>query len=365
MKAAREAEAIADPAEKITAQAGAAVGLARTADPALMAQAIALAKTVAEHVHEADNAAQLAMALGDAATAFSLAGEPRMAAEIAAECLATAAVNPFQDENDMASSLAIEVLTDIGQVTEALVGLGSLKNEMTKVTVLCGIAKRLVGSGRTRELTRLVSEQHGLPSIAGTHERILALTALGRVLADTRETSMAEAASDMAAEARGLTSELTQEYQRAVAVAGQAKVLAALGRCQEATELARQAVEEAKQPIGGWRGQVITDAAEALVRCGQTADAAEAVKHAPLGQRSECVITAANALLERGQDDEAAELVSEELASVRIAGLRQAFYNLLCAQLPKHPELFRTWMGDAAAMIQISQELSAIERWWS
>ena len=362
IQAAREADAIADPDEKIAAQARAAVGLALTDDPTLTAQAVALARTVAEYVREADDAAELVMAFSNAATAFSLAGEPGMAAEVAAECLATAAASPFEDENDVAATLAIDVLADIGQVADALAGLGLLKSEMTQVTVLCRIAKRLVLSGRTGELSRLVSDQHGVPSITGTYERILALTDLG-CAADTREADMADLASDMVSEASALTGNLTQAYQRAVALAGVANV-SALGRCQEAIEPARQAVEAAKDPIGGWRGKVITEAVEALVRCGRIADAAEAAKCAPLERRPECVITAASGLLEIGQEHQATELVSEELAAVRAAGMRHAFYDLICTQLPKNPGLLSCWMGDGVEVIQISQELTAIERWW-
>jgi tetratricopeptide (TPR) repeat protein len=363
LEAASEASTIVDPAERIAAQAQAAMALALTADPALTAQATALARAVVEHAREAGYPGEMAMPLAYAAMAFNLAGEAVMAAGSAAECLAAAAASPFRDDSASAA-LAVYVLTDIGQVTEALAGLSSLEGGAGKTAMLCGAAQRLALHGRTGELELLVSDRNGLRSISEAHERICALTGLGRVYVETGEPGLAEVASGMAEVASGLTEELTQAHEIAVALSGQAGLLAALGRPQEAAECARRALEVAKEPIGGWRGRVVTEAVEALVRCDRIEEAAEAVKSAAPGERAECTVAVANALLDSGKQDQATLLISEEIAAVRASGQRQAFYDLICTELPKHPELLRAWLGGGTEMIQVSRELTAIERWW-
>jgi tetratricopeptide (TPR) repeat protein len=363
-RTAREAEAITDPAEKITAQASAAVGLALTGDPALMAQATAMARTVAEHARQIDELGQTATALGNAAMVFHLAEDPEMAAKSASQCLTMAAASPFRTASDTAATAAIDVLAGIGHITDAVAGLGSLKDEMNKARALHGIAKRLALSGRTAELSRLVSDRSGLSSIIGTYERIYALTGLGRVLAETGATTLAHQAGSLAEEASSLAGELAQPYEKAVALAGQAGLLAALGRRQEAIDIAQRALDAANKPIGGWRGDVITDAVDVLVRCGRIQDAAEAAKRVPPGERAACIVTVAGSLFGADEKERATALVSEEVAAVRTAGLRSAFYDLICTQLPKHPHLFSAWLG-GMEISQISQELATIERWWN
>lgn len=363
LQAASEAAAVADPAERIAAQAQAAMGLALTADPALTAQATALARAVAEHAREAGYPGEMAMPLAHAATVFSLAGEAAMAAGSAAACLAVAAASPFRDD-DAAAALAVYALTDIGMVAEALAGLRSLAGDAGKAEMLCGAAERLASRGRTGELALLVSDQNGVRSISEAHERSRALTGLGRVYAETGETGLAETASGLAEEASALAGELTRAHEIAIALSGQAGLLAALGRPQEAIEFARRALEAANGPIGGWRAQVVTEAVEVLVRCGRIEEAAEAAKSAPLYKRAECIVTVASALFGAGEKDRATRLISGEIAAVRASDLRQAFYDLVCTELPKHPELLRAWIGDGMELAQISRELTAIERWW-
>ena len=98
--------------------------LALTADPALAAQATVLARAVAEHAREADYPGGLAMPLAHAAMAFSLAGEAARTAGPAAECLAAAAASPFR-EDSAAAALAVDALTGIDMVAEALAGLSA------------------------------------------------------------------------------------------------------------------------------------------------------------------------------------------------------------------------------------------------
>jgi tetratricopeptide (TPR) repeat protein len=362
-RAASDASVIADPAERIAAQAQAAVGLARTHDPALTAQATALAKAVAEHARQADYPDEMATLLAYVAMAFSLAGEASMAADAAVECLAAAAASPFRDDS-ASVALAVYALTGVGRVAEALAGLSSLQGDAGKAAILCGAAETLASHGRTEEMMLLLSDQNGLRSISETHEQICALTGLGRVYAETGEPGLTEAASDLSNEASALAGELTQAYEIAVALSGQAGLLAALGRPQEAAEFARKALEAAKEPIGGWRGQVVGEAVDVLVRCNRIEEAAEAAKSAPPNARAKCTVAVANALWDSGEKDRATTAISQEITAIRASGLRQAFYHLVCTELPKHPELLHAWIGSGTELTQISRELTAIERSW-
>jgi len=341
------------------------MSLALTADPALAGQATALARTVVDHAREAGDSGETARLLGNAAMAFNLLGDAVIAAEAAAECLVAADASLGQDDSGPAVALAVYTLTDIGRVADALAGLSSLKGERGNAALLCGIGKRLAQRGRTADLQRLVSDQNGLPSISGAYERICALTGLGRVFAETGDPDLAEAASDMIEKASELAGELTLDYEKAVTLAGQAGLLAVLGRRREAAEYARRALEAAREPIGGWRGQVVTEAVEALIRSDQIEDAAQAATCAPPDQRAECIVTVARALFDAGRHDRAAGMITEEIAAVRAAGLRQAFYDLICTHLPKHPDLLRAWIGGRAEITQITTALTAIERWWT
>ena len=87
-------------------------------------------------------------------------------------------------------------------------------------------------------------------AIGCTDERICALTGLGRVYAETAEPGLVEAASILAGEARALAAELTQAYHIAAALSGQARLLAALSRPQEAAGFARRALEAAESEDG-------------------------------------------------------------------------------------------------------------------
>jgi tetratricopeptide (TPR) repeat protein len=325
LRAASEASALADPEERIAAQAQAAMGLASTRDPALTAQAIELARAVVEEARQAG-------------------------------------ASPFRD--DRASvALAVYALTDAGQVAEALAGLSSLPG-VAGQAILCGVAERLASHGRAGELVLLVSDPNGLPSISAANERICALTGLGRVYAETGEPGLVEAASSLAGEAGALAGELTQAYQVAVALSGQARLLAALSRPEEAAGFARRALAAADEPIGGWRGQVVAEAVDVLVRCNRIDEAEEAARSAPPYARAKCTVAVAGALWNSGEKEQAAQAISEEIAAICASGLRQAFYDLVCTELPKHPDLLRAWIGGGTEVTQISRELTAIERSW-
>lgn len=362
LRAASEASAITDPAERLAAQAQAAMGLARTHDPALLAQATALAGAVAEHAREAGYPGEMAMPLAYAATAFNLAGEATMAAGSALESLAAAAASPFQD--DSASVLAVYALTDVGQMAEALAGLSSMHGNAGKAAILCGVAERLASNGRTGEMMLLASDPNGLQSISEPHERMCTLTGLGQVYAHTGDPGLAGIASSLAEEASALAGELIHAHEIAVALSGQAGLLAALGRHQEAAGFARRALEAASEPIGGWRSQVVGEAVEVLVRCNRIEEAAEAVKSAPPNARAKCTVAVASTLWDSGEEERAVLAIAEEIATIRACGLRQAFYDLVCTELPKHPDLLRAWIGGGTELTQISRELTAIERSW-
>lgn len=286
-----------------------------------------------------------------------------MAAGSAVESLAAAAASPFRDDS-ASIALAVYALTDVGQVAEALAGLSSLHGNAGKAAILCGAAERLASDGRTGEMMLLASDPNGLQSISEPHERMCALTGLGQVYANTGEPGLAGTASSLAEEASALAGELTHTHEIAVALSGQAGLLAALGRYQEAAVFARRALEAAKEPIGGWRGQVVGEAVEVLVRCNRIEEAAEAVRSAPPNARAKCTVAVANALWDSGEEERATLAISEEIATIRARGLRQAFYDLVCTELPEHPDLLRAWMGGGAEVTQISRELTAIERWW-
>jgi hypothetical protein len=88
------------------------------------------------------------------------------------------------------------------------------------------------------------------------------------------------------------------------------------------------------------------------------------VKSAPPNVRAKCTVAVANALWASGEKEQATLAISEEIAAIRTSGLRQAFYDLVCTELPKHPELLRAWMGSGSEVTQISRDLTAIERSW-
>jgi hypothetical protein len=77
----------------------------------------------------------------------------------------------------------IAVLTDTGQLHDAVAGISSLDSDMSRAAALCDIAGRLARSGQTGDLLHLAQNAYVLGSITGTHERISALTGLGRILA--------------------------------------------------------------------------------------------------------------------------------------------------------------------------------------
>ena len=159
--------------------------LALTADPALAAQATVLARAVAEHAREADYPGGLAMPLAHAAMAFSLAGEAARTAGPARN--AWRQQPPGLREDSAAAALAVDALTGIDMVAEALAGLSSLGDDTGKAAMFCGVADRLALRGRTGDLTLLVSDQNGVRSISEAYPRICALTGIGRVYAETGE----------------------------------------------------------------------------------------------------------------------------------------------------------------------------------
>ena len=361
-QAAQKAHAIADPAERARAEAYAAVELARTRDPGLKPEAVTMAGQALQDARGIPDLNERATALGNVAMAFAVSGEPAMAADSAGECLATAAASRGFDAGDHGALMAIRVLVDVGHLTEALAGIGSLKSDMTKARALCDVAERLAKSGQTGDLLRLARDTHVMDLIAGAWGRISALAGVGLVLVQAGETGLA---GRLAEEAAGLAGELTENYEQAVAHADQAELLAALGRCPEAVQQASQALAVAREPVGGWRGQVITKAVKVLVGCEQVDEAVNAAKSAPADSGAECVAAVAAALFDAGQQERATALVSDEFAAVRAAGSRSAFYDLACIQLPQHPDLFRAWLGSDVEMVQVGRELAAIEQWWA
>jgi tetratricopeptide (TPR) repeat protein len=302
-----------------------------------------------------------ALLLGNAAKAFALAGEHGPAAETAGECLRMAAELPFADA-DPGAMLALGVLLDVGQVAEALAGIGALKRDGLKAEALCAVARRLAEQGLTGDLRRLAEGTGVSDHIANRHQRITALSGIGRSLAEAHESQLANnVADEVSRQAR----ELTEPHEKACALADQAELLAWLGRCAEAVDFAAQALATAEEPLRGWRDQVISTAVKALVRCHKVDDAADAVRAFPAATQLNCVAEVGAALLDAGDRERAATLVSETLAALGAAGGRAAFYDLICTQLPQYPALFRTWLGTDADLIRVSRELAAIERWWA
>jgi len=358
-RAVQKARAIADPAERAPAEADAAVALALSGDPSLKSEAVTMAGQALQHARGLPELNERARALGNVAMAFALSGEPAMAADSAGECLAAAEGTGF-DAGDDGALLAISVLVDTGHLTEALAGIGSLKRDMTKVTALRKVAASLAKKGQTGELLQLASDIGNL--IGGPWERISALVGVGLVLVQVGEM---DPASRLAEEAAGLAGELTRNTEKAVAHADQAELLAALGRCSEAADEANQALTVAREPIGGWRGRVITKTVKVLVGCERVDDAVTAAKSAPADSGAECVAAVAAALFGADQQERATALVSDEFAAVRAAGSRSAFYDLVCKHLPRNPDLFRAWLGREAGIVQIARELAAIEQWWA
>ena len=80
--------------------------------------------------------------------------------------------------------------------------------------------------------------------------------------------------------------------------------------------------------------------------------------------REQSAVAVASALWNSGEKEQAAQAISEEIAAIRASDLRQAFYDLVCTELPKRPELLRAWIGGGTEVTQISRELTAIERSW-
>jgi tetratricopeptide (TPR) repeat protein len=360
--AAEEAAAIADPAERVAAEAGAALALASTGAPSLRAEAATTARRVVEEAHGIADQGERALALGNAARAFALAGESGLAAEAARQCLAAAALSPFLGAGDSGAMAALDALIDIRHVAEALAGAGSLKNDAAKAAAFCAIARRLADEGQTVDLLRLGNGADVLDQIAGGRERISAVTGIGCILVQAGRTSLADELVDQAA---SQAEQLTGTYDKAVAQADQAELLAALGRRTDATALAALALAAAREPVGGWRGPVITKAVNALISCEQVGDALEAARTATADSKAGCIASVAAALFDAGEHDRAVALVSEAFAAVRAGGGRSAFYDLACTRLPQHSGLLRAWLGSDAAAVQASRELAAIEQWWA
>jgi hypothetical protein len=358
--AAEKATAIQHLATRAAAKAGAAMRLTLAGSPALMAEGGSMARQAVTDARDIADPGPRALVLGNAAKALALAGEDSPAAETARECLHTAAEQPF-GAGDEGAMLALGVLLDLGQVAEALAGISALKRDVTKAEAFCTVAKRLAEEGRTDDLRRLAEGTEVIEQIAGGHQRISALTGIGRSLAEAQETHLAETLADQTAwQAQGLT----ELHEKASAQADLAELLAVLGRCSDAVGLATQALIAAQKPMRGWRGQVISTAVKALIRCHKVSDAAEAVRAAPAAAWPNCVAEVGMALFDAGDRELAATLLSEALAALRAAGERAAFYDLICTQLPQYPALFRAWLGTDADLVRVSQELAFVEQWW-
>jgi hypothetical protein len=360
-QAAEEATAIQHLATRAAAEAAAAMRLALAGNPALMAEARSMAMQAVTDARDIADPGPKVLVLGNAAKAFALAGEDGPAADTASECLRTAAEQPF-GAGDQGALLALGVLLDLGQVAETLAGIDVLKRDVTKVEAFCAIAKRLAEEGRTDDLRRLAEGTDVTERIAGGNQRISALTAIGRGLAEAQETRLASGVADeIARQAQGLT----EPHEKASAQADQAELLAVLGRCSEAVELAAKALIAAEKPLRGWRGQVISTAVKVLIRCHKVGDAADAVREASAAAWANCVGEVGTALFAAGDPEVAPTLLSEALAALRAEGERGAFYDLICTQLPKYPALFRAWLGPGADLIQVRESLSTVERWWA
>ena len=102
---------------------------------------------------------------------------------------------------------------------------------------------------------------------------------------------------------------------------------------------------------------------DVLVRCNRIEEAEEAARSAPPNARAKCSCRSECAM-ELRRKEQAAQAISEEIAAIRASDLRQAFYDLVCTELPKRPELLRAWIGGGTEVTQISRELTAIERSW-
>jgi hypothetical protein len=361
-QAVQHARATADPAERAAAEAHAAAQLARAANPDLKPEAVAVLGQALQSAREVPDLNERAGVLGHVALEFARSGEPDSAADSAAECLAAAAASNGFGAADVGARLAICALVEIGQLTEALAGIASLSRDMTKAGAISDVAGELARNGQTEDLLRLADDTGIRDLIVDAGERISALVDVGLALVQAGKTGRADR---LAEEAAGLASQLTEDYQKAVAHADRAELLAALGRGPEAVQQAGQALVAAREPIGGWRSRVIIKAVKVLVGCERLDDAVTAVKSASADSRAECVAAVAAALFETGHEERATALVSDGFAAVRAAGSRAAFYNLACTHLPQHPELFRAWLGREAETVQIGRELAAIEHWWA
>jgi len=153
--------------------------------------------------------------------------------------------------------------------------------------------------------------------------------------------------------------------EKVATLAEQALLLARVGWVAEAGTLAGDVLTLAKGPIGAWRGDIVSTVVQALLTCGEADRAVAAARAAPVDTRPDCLAAAAAALLAAGEHDKAAASVCEAFAAVRAGGRRFACYHLLCHLLPRHPELFRAWLGDGTSIGEIGRELAELERWWA
>ena len=208
-----QARAIEDPADRIAAEASAAVTLALTKDPDFQAQAAAVARQAVSEAPGIADLGERALALGHAAMAFAYLGETGLAADAAGECLrAVAASSPFGVGQGGAIS-ALGALMDMGHITEALAGIRSLKTDSAKGSALRAVAGRLGEAFQTEYLLRLAQGNEINDQISKGHDRISTLTEIGRILAEAGETSVALAAGQTKPPGKGMNSPKTMSRQ--------------------------------------------------------------------------------------------------------------------------------------------------------
>jgi hypothetical protein len=360
-QAIRDYLAVSGTAEGAPAQAAAAAVLAGTADPVLRGLVVTAASQALLSARALPDPNERAAVLGDAASALAQYGESEMAAKAAGECLALVAANARDFVGQSAPGLALGVLADTGRSPEALAGIGSLGSDAEKARALADVAGRMVKNEQAGILLQFLRDIGLTELIPETGQRISALANVGVVLARAGET----AAASQLAEEIARSGEAAEEYLKALTLAEQALLLSALGRRTEAVEQARLALAMPMGAVGFWWGNVVTKAVEALVECAHLEEAMAAVQTLPAGSFPAPVATIAAALFGSGAVGRAVELVSAELAAVRAVGARDGFYTLVCEHLPRHPGLFRAWLGEETEIAQIGAELAAIEQWWT
>jgi tetratricopeptide (TPR) repeat protein len=341
--------------------------LARTEDPALRDFVVTTASQAVLRAHTIQDPRERVAVLGNAASALAGYGESAKAAAAAGECLAVmsayeSAVNGRTFDGRYAPGLAIGVLADVGRAPEALAWIGSLGSDAGKATALTDVAGRMVRNDQTEDLLRFLRDTSVAELIPDADQRISALSSVGIVLAQAGEATVA---SRLAEEITGLTGELTEDHAKAIALVDQALLLSALARGAEAASQVRLALAMPRGSIGLWWRNVVIKAVEALAGNGHVEEAAAAAETVRAGNRGAAAAIVGAALLDAGQQDRAIELVGDEFAAACAGGQRDVFYDLLCEHLPRHPDLFRAWLGDGNEIAQTSAELAAIEQWWA